>query len=156
MKKRMASLCLLLICAAGGVYAQSAGPDVCSVGVMDYSAKKPEEQEFVLSRWLGKFEPVVGEEERTTHAYRIPGTRLFAVASVFYTDESMQVAEMHDSISLQVSVSRKAKHDPINSLNTAEAEVMYGAPYVARVYTPLRVRGRPKLIVMECRREAKD
>ena len=118
-------------------------------------SKKPEEQEFVLVRPLGTFEPVVGEEERTTRAFRIPSTKLFAVASVFYTDESLYLEGQYDSVSLQVSVSTGTKLDPVNSLHSAEAEVMYSKSYAARVYTPFKIKGRPKLIVMECRRETK-
>jgi hypothetical protein len=92
----------------------------------------------------------------STRGRPIPGTRLYAVASVFYTDESMRVAEHYDSISPQLSISGRARHDPLKSLHNAEAEVMYTTPYAARVYTPFKVRGRPKLLVLECRREAKD
>lgn len=143
---------LLVLATASETRSQSTGEDVCSVSQLKYSPENPDEQLFVFVRELGRFKPVVGEEERTTHAFRIPGTKLFAVASVFYTDESLQIAEHYDAISLQVSISKKAKHDPINSLNTAEAEVIYRKPYAARVYTLFKVRGRPALIVMECRR----
>jgi hypothetical protein len=95
----------------------------------------------VLVRRLGTFEPVVGEEERTTRAFRIPSTKLFAVASVFYTDESLYVEGRYDSISLQISVSTGTKLDPVNSLHNAEAEVMYSKSYAARVYTRSRSRG---------------
>jgi hypothetical protein len=158
MRKRITILFLLFISSANGILAQNSGSDVCFVGLMAYSgkSKKPEEQEFVLVRRLGTFEPVVGEEERTTRAFPIPGSKLFAVASVFYTDESLYVEGHYDSISLQVSISTRTKFDPINSLHNAEAEVMYSKPYAARVYTPFKINGRPKLIVLECRRETKN
>lgn len=158
MRQRVTLVCLLLISCANGVLAQDSKPDVdvCSVALMKYSSKDPQQQEFVLERRLGTFEPLIGEEERTTRAFRIPGTKLFAVASVFYTDESIQVADQYDAISLQISISPTAKHDPINGLHSAEAEVTYRPPYAVRVYTLFKVRGRHKLIVMECRSDAKS
>jgi hypothetical protein len=117
---------------------------------------KPEEQEFRLIHRLGTVEPIVGEEKRTTRTFRIPGTKLFVVATVFFTDESLYVQGQYDSISLQVSISTRSKFDPVNSLHYAEAEAMYSKSYAARVYTLFKIRGRPKLIMMECRREAKN
>jgi hypothetical protein len=131
---------IVILIFASGLSAQSSKSDVCFVGLMDYSRKDPERQEFILSRRLGTFKPVVGEEERTTHAFRLPHTKLFVVASVFFTDESMQVGEYYDSISLQILVSTRKKHDPIHSLRYAEAEQIYRTPYVARVYTPFTIR----------------
>ena len=158
MRKRITILFLLFISCAHGILAQESKPDVdvCFVALMKHSNKDPQEQVFILERRFGTFEPLVGEEERTTRAFRIPGTRLFAVASVFYTDESIQIADTYDAISLQLSISLKAKHDPINSMHSAEAEVTYRPPYAARVYILFKVRGRNKAVVMECRREAKS
>jgi hypothetical protein len=157
MRKRVTLLALLFISFTDEILAQAKRDvDVCSVALMKYSDENRYQQEYVFERRLGTFEPVVGEEERTSRAYRIPGTKLFAVASIFFTDESIQVPEHYDSMSLQLSISRKAKHDPLNSLHTAEAETIYRIPYASRVYTPFKIRGRHKLIVMECRREAKS
>jgi hypothetical protein len=146
-------LLVLIVIPAEGVFAQKSKSDVCYVGIMDYSGKDPERQDFVLTRRLGTFEPLVGEEERTTRVFRLPGIKLFVVASVFYTDESIGIGE---SVSLQVSVSSKRKFDPLHSLRNAEAEVVYRPPYVARSYLLLKVRGRPKLIMIECRRDTTD
>jgi len=156
MGKRIALLCLILISSANGILAQNPKPDVCVLGLMDYSAKNPEDQDVVPVRRFGTFETVRGEEERTTRAFRIPGTRLFAVASVFYTDESMRLEDNYYSISLQLSISRTSKHEPFKSLHYAEAEAMSTTPNAARVFSLFKVKGRPKMVVMECRREAKS
>src|SRR5687768_15196913 len=52
---------------------------------------------------LGKLETVVGEEESTTRTYRIPKTKYFLVANVFYTDEGLSSSDINeDSVSLQL------------------------------------------------------
>ena len=154
MIKRLAFLLLILVLLANDTLAQNPKPDVCTVGLVDYSGKNIEEQIVLPVKRLGTFETVVGEEERTVRSFRIPGTKLFAVASVFYTDESMRLEDNFYSISLELTISRRAKRDPLNSLYYAEAEAMSVTPNVARVSTLIKIRGRPTMIVMECRREA--
>lgn len=154
MMKRLAFLLPTLILFASNAWAQSPKPDVCAVGLVDYSGKNIEEQIVLPVKKLGTFETVVGEEESTVRSFRIPGTKLFAIATVFYTDESMRLEDNFYSIPLELTISRRAKRDPFNSLYYAEAEAMSVTPNVARVSTLFKIRGRPTMIVMECRRDA--
>lgn len=152
---RIPLLCLVLLFCGTTALGQDFNVDVCRVSLLKPSPKQRAEQGFVLEKLLGTFNPVVGEEERTNRFFRIPGSNLFAVASVFFTDESIQVTDHNDSISLQIAVSRKAKFDPVNSLQNSEAEAIYTKPYAVRVYTLMRVKGLPKLLMLECRRDEK-
>jgi len=135
--------CLLLVCASS-ICAQSSNSDRCILAVVDTQTKKSTE--------LGSFWTVVGEEELTTRAFRLPRTSLFVVASVFYTDESMASEKGQDSVSLEVALSKGKDRDVLRSLSWAEAEMPLGTFDVGRVTMLIKVNGRPKLVVMECRK----
>ena len=101
---------------------------------------------------LGSFDTVVGEEERTTKAFRLPGTKLFVVAAVFYTDESMGSPEGSDSMSLELTLSNSRRRDVLRSLSFADAEIPAKAS-VGRVSMLVKLAGKPRLVRMECRRQ---
>src|SRR5258705_8763962 len=89
--------CALFLCVSP-TFAQSSNADRCVVIVADMQTKKSTE--------LGSFPTVLAEEELTTKAFRLPRTRLFIIASVFYTDESMASKKGQDSISLELEIGR--------------------------------------------------
>jgi hypothetical protein len=101
---------------------------------------------------LGSFETIMGEEELTVRAFRLPGTKLFVVASVFYTDESMAADESSDSMKLELALSRHRQRDPSTSLNFAMAELPASVK-VGRVIMMVKLKGKQRPVLMECRRE---
>ena len=97
------------------MFAQNPNYDRCDVGVTTTGKQE--------TRSLGAFETVIGEEERTTQAFALPGTKLFVVASVFYTDESMASQQGSDSVSLELTLSRNRQRNTLKSLDFADAEM---------------------------------
>jgi hypothetical protein len=53
-----------------------------------------------------RFSPKFGEEELTNERIRLPGSKLWLIASVFPTDESMHSAKGADSIKLGLAISK--------------------------------------------------
>jgi hypothetical protein len=142
--KELLFACAVLLACTGASLAQNPNYDRCEVGVTDVVTRG--------SRSLGSFDTVIGEEERTTKAFRLPGTRLFVVAAVFYTDESMGSPERSDSMSLELTLSKSGHRDVLRSLSFADAE-MPAKVSVGRVSMLVRLAGKPKLVLMECRRQ---
>lgn len=155
MKKLCATGLIVLACAFAAsaqsrnfaTSAQSRNSDRCEVALADVEAGKVTE--------LGTFSTVIAEEELTTRAFRLPGTRLFVVASVFYTDESMASERGADSVSLELTLSRGRKRDVLRSVSWAEAEMPTNGFEVGRVGMLVRVNGRPKMVLMECRKDVR-
>ena len=112
--KNLLFACAVLLACAAPSWAQNPHYDRCEVGVTNLSTLR--------SGVLGSFDTVVGEEERTTKAFRLPGTKLFVVAAVFYTDESMGSPEGSDSMSLELTLSNSRRRDVLRSLSFADAE----------------------------------
>jgi hypothetical protein len=104
---------------------------------------------------LGSFNTVVGEEELTTKAFKLPGTPLFIVASVFYTDESMASEKGYDSVSLELALSKGKRRDVLGSLSWAEAEMPLSTFDVGRVTMLIKVNRRAQLVVMECKKDVR-
>ena len=142
--RKLLLLCTMLACACP-VLAQNS--DRCEVALADVQSQKSAE--------LGTFTTVIAEEELTTRAFRLPGTKLHVVASVFYTDESMASEHGADSVSLELTLSRGRKRDMLRSLSWAEAEMPLNGFDVGRVSLMVRVSGRLKMIVMECRKDVR-
>jgi hypothetical protein len=71
--KTLLFACTVLLTCAATSLAQNPNYDRCEVGVTNVGTLR--------SRSLGSFDTVVGEEERTTKAFRLPGTKLFVVAA---------------------------------------------------------------------------
>jgi hypothetical protein len=102
---------------------------------------------------LGTFDTIMGEEVATTRVYRLPKTRLFVIARVWYTDESMASEKGADSILLELTVSAKRKRDVLGSLIYADAEMPVNGFDVGRVTTKFKTRQQSFLLVMECRKK---
>jgi hypothetical protein len=98
-----------------------------------------------------EFYTTVGEEDLTTKTYPFPGSKLFIIARVFYTDESMPA----ESMLVGVGVSEKEKHEDMWLENMAVAEVAYNEQTnVVRAKQRLKVGGRLYLLGVECRCKA--
>jgi hypothetical protein len=104
---------------------------------------------------LGTFTTVIAEEELTTRAFQLPGTKLYVVASVFYTDESLASERGADSVSLELTLSRGRRRDVLRSLSWAEAEMPTDGFDVGRVGMIVRANGHPKMVLMECRKDVR-
>jgi hypothetical protein len=146
MNKTLCFGCVLFLYATA-TFAQSSNSDRCTVTVADVQTKKSAE--------LGSFNTVMGEEELTTRAFRLPRTTLFIVASVFYTDESMASEKGADSISLELALSKGKQRDVLASLSWAEAEMPLSTFDVGRVTMLIKVNGRSQLVLMECRKDVR-
>ena len=152
---------LLLIFCAGNVFAQEIRyADRCTVGVADVTGIKTSDLENnnapnLKMKELGTFDTVIYEEELTTKSFRLPNTKLYVVASVWYTDESMAGENSQDSVSLQLTISPTPKRDILSGLQFAEAEVLSKNFEVARVTTIYKLRRRSFYIVMECRKHTR-
>lgn len=123
-------------------FAQSGNSDRCEVTSTDAKTRK--------STKLGQFTTVIGEENLTTRAFRLPRTKLFIVASVFYTDESLASKSGQDSISMELTLSVSKKRDVLRSLSWADAEMPLNPFEVGRVTMLAKVNGSSQLITMEC------
>jgi hypothetical protein len=152
---------MLLTCCACDVMAQHIMyADRCNVSVMDVTGIKTSDLENDTApkrgfKELGTFDTVVHEEELTTKSFRLPNTKLYIVASAWYTDESMAGGNSRDSISLQLTISPTAKRDILSGLQFAEAEVPSKNFEVARVTTIYKLGRRSFYIVMECRKHTR-
>ena len=104
---------------------------------------------------LGSFHTVIGEEELTTRAFKLPSTGFFIVASVFYTDESMASEKGVDSVSLELALSKGKQRDVLRSLSWAEAEMPLSTFDIGRVSMLIKVNGRAQLVVMECKKDVR-
>lgn len=145
--KQLSLTCLIVLVCAGPTLAQSGNSDRCEVALADIKIGR--------STQLGTFTTVIAEEELTTRAFRLPGTKLYVVASVFYTDESMASERGADSVSLELLLSSGRKRDVLRSLSWAEAEMPLNGFDVGRVSMIVRVNGRPKMVLMECRKDVR-
>ena len=142
---------LVLWLCAGVALAQSGNSDRCEVFAIDVTGKKLSQWRRLEPQKLGVFDTKIAEEELTTKIYPLPKTKLFVVASVWYTDESMASKRGADSISLQLFVSTKPKRDLLNSLAYSDAEMPLNAFDVGRVTTMAKTGRRTFLLMMECR-----
>lgn len=79
--------------------------DRCKVWLLDITGSTQAQIATLPVKELGTFDTVIAEEERTVRTYRLPQSKLFIVASVWHTDESMASEKGRDSISLQLLVS---------------------------------------------------
>jgi len=151
---------LLLFCAGDLLAQEIRYADRCTVGVADITSLKTSDLENDTApnlkiKELGSFDTVIYEEELTTKSFWLPNTKIYVVASVWYTDESMAGGNSQDSISLQLTISPLPKRDILSGLQFAEAEVLSKNFEVARVTTIYKLRRRSFYIVMECRKHTR-
>jgi hypothetical protein len=156
-KRKTVALALLLLLSVSGASAQTKYADRCTVKSIEMTGVKVSDlQNNPTTKFkpteLGTFDTVVSEEELTSKAFRLPGTNLFVVASVWYTDESLAGKDSQDSASLGLTISRNPKRDILSALQYAEAEMLMENFEVARVTTIFKTQKRSFHIEMECRK----
>ncbi len=101
-----------------------------------------------VEKILGKFKAEVGEEVATTRSYQLPGTDLTVTATVFYTDESM---DLSDSILLGLVIAKGSVDNAIQAPGASVAEVNYEkTTYKVRATQRLLIQGRPWVVGLEC------
>jgi hypothetical protein len=151
MMRLILATCVTLLL-AGTASAHGRHTHRCEVSAADISHLSSEdEDEGIFLKIIGRFETVISEEELTTRTYPLPGTDLFVIPSVFYTDEVMGTERSLDSASLRLEISRRPKSDYYRSLQFASSEVMLDSFDLARVTTIFRRGRRAFMVVMECR-----
>ena len=139
---------IVLVCAC---IAAASNSDRCVVITVDVTGRKGDELRDAPVKELGSFEPVSAEEELTTKVFRLPKTKLFVIASVWYTDESMAMKSGAESISLELLISKNRRRNMLNALHYADSEVPLNGFEVARVSTMAKSAGRTFVVIMECR-----
>jgi hypothetical protein len=139
------TICIVsfLVLITPAISAQSRNSDRCVVTIANMKTKNATQ--------LGVFTTTIAEEELTTKAFRLPHTRLFIVASVFYTDESMASKKGADSVSLELALSRRRARNVLRSLAWAEAEIPLNGFDVGRVTLMVKTNGQSQLVLMECK-----
>jgi hypothetical protein len=146
MRNKLLFLIIAILTCPCAMFAQNPNYDRCDVRVTAIGRRE--------TRSLGAFDTVIGEEERTVKAFALPGTKLFVVASVFYTDESMGSQQGSDSVSLELTLSRNRQRNVLRSLSFADAE-MPSTVDVGRVTMLIKVNHKRQFIIMECRRHSR-
>ena len=159
-RKSIPAALLLIFCACGVSAQETRYSDRCTVGVVDITGTKAaslknDPPPNLKTKELGTFDTVIYEEELTTKSFRLPKTRLYVVASVWYTDESLAGENSQDSVSLQLTISPTPKRDVLAGLQFAEAEVLSKDFDVARVTTLYKTQRASFFIVMECRKHTR-
>lgn len=126
--------------------------DRCKVWLLDLTGRTAAQVETPSGKELGTFDTVIAEEERTVRSYRLPKSKLFIFASVWYTDESMASEKGRDFISLQLLVSPKKTFDVLGSLQFADAELPFHDFDVGRVTMKFSAAAHKFIVSMECRK----
>ena len=153
--KSILLICSVLVFFGSATYAQSSNSDHCEVGAVEVTAKNKNNIDKGKEILLGTFDTVIGEETATTKVYRLPKTKLFAIANVWYTDEFMASEKGADSITLELTVSTKGERDVLGSLIYADAQTPLNGFDVGRVTTKVKAGQSTFLLVMECRKKVR-
>lgn len=97
---------------------------------------------------LGEFKAEIGEEVTTTRSFPIPGTGSTVTVTVFFTDESMALAE---SVWQGVYVGDKAVENALLPTGAAITEVNFDE-HTFKVLTKQRVslKGKPWVVGLQC------
>lgn len=136
---------LMIFMSAGATCAQDNGPVRCVVTL--YRFHQSEDAKLIKSV---EFAPKMGEEELTNKSFRLPGSKLFVIASVFPTDESMHSAKGADSVRLGLGVWPISAVNAFDISNSAVAEVTLHTFDTARVERRVDVRRQQMLARLEC------
>lgn len=149
---RVSVVVLLVGILTGFSLAQTGKSDSCTVDSVDLTTKE--------ELGLGTFLTTIGKGLSTIEPYRIRGTKLFLIARVSYTDESMKNDESkgHDveSVSLQLWIvnSRNAtaarESRPPKAQAFAEAQFPIGTFDIGRVSLISVTGPTKKVFMMKC------
>jgi hypothetical protein len=140
---RATILAIVMILAATLGAAQDQSPIRCVITMYRSSGEK-----WRLTKSV-EFVPQLGEEELTNKRIRLPG-RMWLLASVFPTDESMYSAKGADSLKLGVSISKFSANSAFDIDNNAVAEATLATLDTLRVERTTHVNRKPMLARLEC------
>jgi hypothetical protein len=170
---KVKALFLTLFVSFGVAFATPPKGDLCHVYVIDTNAAKRAAAQYEKTndpKSLGRaqtiypsFETNIQEEVFTTKHYRLPRSRLFITASIFYTDESMgsKVGEKGEinpeSMLLGITVTGNKEENAIfNQADNAVTEVGYDDHLsTVRVKKYLLINRKLYLVGLECDCNAK-
>src|SRR5262245_46036224 len=125
MNKLILTLLAILICASTG-FAQGFTKFDCSVVTLNFDSSNPEVIRKQRVKEIGTFKvDGVGEEQRISRYFRLPGTKGFVVASLYSTDESMASKSGPDSFDMELSLSRRRKRNIFASPAYASSEAPF-------------------------------
>ncbi len=86
----------------------------------------------------------------TNKTFKLPGGKLYVIASVFPTDESMASAHGADSVQLGIALASNKLAQAFAASHYAVAEVSFNTFDTARVQSAVRTGNRRLLLWMEC------
>jgi hypothetical protein len=138
------ALILVAVLFATSAAAQEASPVRCVTTLYRLNG-----EQWKLVKSL-EFVPRLGEEELTNQRIRFPGTKVWLLAAVFPTDESMHSAKGADSIKLGLAFSRRNASSAFDIDNNAVAETTFAALDTLRVERTTYVARRPIMARLEC------
>ena len=151
--KKILFLSVAFFLFASPALAQDGTYDSCIVGISGLTTDEYGRLSTTAIKEIGRFEVTeAGEEDRITKVFRLPNTRLFVIASLVYTDESMAMESGSYSVELDLTLSRNRRREVRQSLGYAAAELPANPFEVGRVWILTRVRSRAQMIMMECKR----
>ncbi len=139
---------------ASPALAQDGTYDSCIVAVSGLTTDEYGRLLTTAIKEIGRFEVTeAGEEEdRVTKVFRLPNTRLFVIASLVYTDESLAMKSGYYSVELDLTLSRNRRRDVRQSLGYAAAELPANPFEVGRVWILTRLKSKAQMVMMECKR----
>lgn len=140
MKGNVVLGCFVVLMITSSGHSQNPPVQHCGVGVADANRKLVGYQ----------FEAVTGDWHRTTKAYRLPGTRLFFVASITYSENNSSSVPGPESTLLELQVSERPKRDHMKSLAFAHTETRFDQKETTFLQLLYRRKGRPVLIGNQC------
>ena len=132
----------------------------CTVGAQKAVSNRPNEVSIDLNSRIkiGSFDVIVAKNADILKVYRLPGTNLFAIATVSYEDHILGSDTHPDFVNMRIFVSRQKRDDFLTAVAYAETQVPFRAfgpdPYDSSTVTAvLRLRGRSIMMVgLSCRR----
>jgi hypothetical protein len=100
-----------------------------------------------------KFEVPIKEWERTTKSYGLPGTRLFVVASVTYSENNSSTKPGPESSILELQISEKPETDHLKSLASAVVETRFDSEETSFLQLFYRLNGKLFHVGFQCSRK---
>ncbi len=166
--KKLSQAGLFLLTASVFAFTQSgqAKGDVCHVYLVDVDKatraieNSDEKLEAESQTIFPTFVTEIGEEVETTKTYLFPKSKLFIVAQVFYTDESLyskntakdsKYTGTDESIILTIAVSRKKNPKELSETTNSLTEATYDQnTNKLRAKQFITVNGKKYLVGLEC------
>jgi len=121
----------------------------CVVGLQKGVSNRPDEVSIDLNSRIeiGSFDVTVAKNTDNLKVYRLPGTKLFVSATVYYEDHILGSEQHPDFVNMRIFVSPQKRDDFLTAVAYAETQVPFRAfgsdPYDSSTVTAvLRRQGR--------------